>query len=65
MMDLTPVACMSTNKARDKKEDRQLIQCDGKFVLAEGEHDDLSSDKVMTATDFFPASKNLVEAVKH
>jgi hypothetical protein len=26
MTDLTPAACASTNKVRDKKEDRQLIQ---------------------------------------
>ncbi|KAJ7786971.1 hypothetical protein B0H14DRAFT_3163548 [Mycena olivaceomarginata] len=64
MTDLTPAACASTNKARDKKEDRQLIQRDGKFVLAEAECDDLSRDKVMSATDFLLASKNLVEAVK-
>ncbi|KAJ7894920.1 hypothetical protein B0H14DRAFT_3640701 [Mycena olivaceomarginata] len=64
MTDLTPAACVSTNKARDKKEDRQLIQRDGKFVLAEGERDDLSGDKLMTATDFMLASKNLIEAVK-
>lgn len=64
MTDLTPAACASTNKARDKKEDRQLIQRDGKFVLAEGERDDLSGDKLMTATDFMLASKNLVDAVK-
>jgi hypothetical protein len=64
MTDLTPAACASTNKARDKKEDRQLIQRDGKFVLAEGERDDLSGDKLMTATDFLLASKNLIEAVK-
>jgi hypothetical protein len=64
MMDLTPAACTSTNKARDKKEDRHLIQRNGKFVLAEGERDDLSGDKLMTATDFLLASKNLVEAVK-
>ncbi|KAJ7366285.1 hypothetical protein DFH08DRAFT_948324 [Mycena albidolilacea] len=65
MIDLIPAACVLMNKARDKKEDRQLIQQDGKFVLAEDKHDNLSGDKLMTATDFLLASKNLIEAVKH